>query len=104
MKVSKKRIEFSSGGKVVGYYEGGKWVFIGEIHLGKEDADHPIYGVNGGSGMTTETSGEGAVLVKAPKPGPPTSLDGQPFEARDAEIAALKDRVAALEERIAHGK
>ena len=100
MKVSKKRIEFNSGGKTVGYYEGGKWVFIGEIHLGKEDADHPIYGVNGGVGMTTETSGEGAVLVKAPKPGPPTSLDGQPFEARDEKIAALEARIVALEARI----
>jgi hypothetical protein len=100
MRVSKKRIEFRSGNKVVGYYEGGKWVFIGEMHLGSEDADHPVYGVNGGVGMTTETSGAGAVLVKAPKPGPPTSLDGQPFETRDEQIAALMERVAALEARL----
>ena len=79
-------------------------MFIGEIHLGKEDASHPAYGVNGSVGMTTVTSGAGAVLVNAPKPGPPTSLDGQPFEARDAEIAALKERVAALEARINNAK
>jgi hypothetical protein len=96
MKVSKKRIEFSSGGKVVGYYESGKWVFIGEVRLGSEDADHPVYGVNGGKGMTTETSGAGAVLVKAPKPGPPTSLDTRPFEDR---IAALEARIVELEMR-----
>jgi hypothetical protein len=96
MKVSKKRIEFNSGGKTVGYYEGGKWVFIGEIHLGEEGADHPVYGVNGGKGMTTKKSGAGAVLVKAPLPGPPTSLDMQPFDER---IAALEARIAALEAR-----
>ena len=80
MRVSKKRIEFRSGDDVVGYYEkeSKKWVFIGELHLGSEDADHPVYGVNGGVGMTTETSGDGAVLVKAPKPGPPTSQDTEP--------------------------
>ncbi len=100
MRVSKKRIEFKAGETTVGYYEGGKWVFIGEVRLGSEDADHPVYGVNNGSGMTTETSGKGAVLVKAPKPGPPTSLDGQPFEARDEQIAALMERVAALEARL----
>jgi hypothetical protein len=102
MRTTAKRIEFRSGDNVVGYYDKGssKWVFIGEVHLGSEDASHPIYGVNGGVGMTTATSGSGAVLVNATKPGPPTSMDGQPFEARDAEIAALKERVAALEARI----
>jgi hypothetical protein len=95
MKISKKRIEFNSGGKVVGYYEGGKWVFIGEIHLGSEGADHPVYGVNGGKGMTTETSGAGAVLVKAPKPGPPTSLDMRPLEARIAELEARIEELEA---------
>jgi hypothetical protein len=95
MRVSKKRIEFRSGDKVVGYYEGGKWVFIGEIHLGSESADHPVYGVNGGKGMTTETSGAGAVLVKAPKPGPPTSLDMRPLEARITELEARIEELEA---------
>jgi hypothetical protein len=106
VRTTAKRIEFRSGDDVVGYYDKGakKWVFVGEIRLGKEDASHPIYGVNGGAGMTTKTSGDGAVLVDAPQPGPPTSLDGQPFEARDAEIAALKERVAALEARISNGR
>jgi hypothetical protein len=94
MRVSKKRIEFRSGNKVVGYYEGGKWVFIGEVRLGSEDADHNVYGNNEGKGMTAKKSGAGAVLIKAPLPGPPTSLDMQPFEAR---IAALEARIEELE-------
>jgi hypothetical protein len=100
MRVSKKRIEFRDGDdSVVGYYDkqSKKWCFIGEIHLGTEDSDHPIYGVSGGVGMTTETSGVGAVLVNATKPGPPTSMDGQPLEDPLARIAALEQRVAELE-------
>ena len=102
VRVTKGKIEFYSGDTVVGYYdkENSKWAFIGEVHLGADDASHPAYGVNGGVGMTTVTSGAGAVLVNATKPGPPTSLDGQPFEARDATIAALEQRIAALEARI----
>jgi phage gp45-like len=102
MRVSKKRIEFRDGDdSVVGYYDkqSKKWCFIGEIHLGTEDSSHPVYGVNGGVGMTTETSGAGAVLVNAPKPGPPTSQDGQPLEDPLARIAALERRVAELEGR-----
>jgi hypothetical protein len=99
VRLTKGRIEFRVGDAVVGYYDTGgkKWAFVGEVHLGKEDAAHPAYGVSGGAGMTTATSGAGAVLVNATKPGPPTSMDGQPFEARDAAIAALEARVAALE-------
>jgi phage gp45-like len=80
VRCSAKRIEFRVGDEVVGYYDkaGKKWVFIGELHLGSEDAAHPVYGVNGGVGKTTEVSGNGAVLVNAPKPGPPTSLDTEP--------------------------
>jgi hypothetical protein len=40
------------------------------------------------------------VLVNATKPGPPTSMDGEPFEARDAKIAQLEARIAALEARL----
>lgn len=102
MRATAKRIEWRSGDNVVGYYDKGSstWCFIGTVKLGTESAQHPVYGVNGGVGMTTEGSGSGAVLVNATKPGPPTSLDGQPFEARDATIAALEARVAALEARI----
>jgi hypothetical protein len=100
MRVSKKRIEFYSGETVVGYYDkqASKWVFIGEVHLGTEDASHPVYGVNGGKGMTTEPSGAGAVLVNAPKPGPPTSEDMEPL-ATEQRFAALERRVAELEGR-----
>lgn len=80
VRTTKKRIEFRSGDDVVGYYdkEAKRWTFIGEIKLGSEDADHPVYGLNGGVGKTTEPAGDGAVLVKAPKPGPPTSEDTEP--------------------------
>jgi hypothetical protein len=99
VRVTKGRIEFRSGDSVVGYYDGGskKWSFTGEMRLGSDDANHPVYGVNGGVGMTTTTSGSGAVLVKAPQPGPPTSQDIHPLEA---EIAALRERIAALEARM----
>jgi uncharacterized FlaG/YvyC family protein len=102
MRTTKKRIEFRSGDNVVGYYDkdASRWVFIGEVKLGSEDADHPVYGVNGGLGKTTKQSGSGAVLVKAPLPGPPTSLDMAPLAARDAQIAALEARIAALEARL----
>jgi phage gp45-like len=103
IRVSKGRIEFRSGDAVVGYYDGQskKWSFTGEMHLGADSASHPAYGVSGGVGMTTVTSGSGAVLVNATKPGPPTSMDGEPFEARDAKIAQLEARIAALEARLA---
>jgi phage gp45-like len=79
VRTTKKRIEFRAGDEVVGYYdkENKRWCFIGEMKLGSEDASHPVYGVNGGVGKTTKTSGAGAVLVKAPEAGPPTSLDTQ---------------------------
>lgn len=80
LRCTSTRIEFRAGDTVVGYYDkaGKKWVLIGEIHLGSEDADHPVYGVNSGVGKTTKVTGDGAVLVKAPLPGPPTSQDLQP--------------------------
>jgi hypothetical protein len=80
IRVSKGRIEFRSGDTVVGYYDGQSktWVFIGQVKLGTESASHPVYGVNQGLGMTTQPSGSGAVLVNAPKPGPPTSMDERP--------------------------
>jgi hypothetical protein len=80
VRVSKKRIEFRSGEDVVGYYDkqAKRWVFIGEVRMGSESANHPVYGVNGGVGMTTQTSGDGAVLVNAPNAGPPTSMDTEP--------------------------
>lgn len=80
VRCTKGRIEFRVGDTVVGYYDKGakRWSLIGEVRLGSDDASHPVYGVNGGVGMTTETSGDGAVLVKAPKPGPPTSQDTEP--------------------------
>jgi phage gp45-like len=78
VRATKNRIEFRAGDQVVGYYEGGKWCFIGEIKLGSEDADHPVYGKNKGVGKTSENSGAGAVLIKAPKPGPPVSEDTAP--------------------------
>src|SRR6266699_3518248 len=72
VRTTKTRIEFRAGDDVVGYYDeaGKKWVFTGEVHLGSEGASHPVYGVNGGVGKTTKTSGDGAVLVDAPQPGP----------------------------------
>jgi hypothetical protein len=100
MRVSKKRIEFRSGDSVVGYYDKGasRWVFIGEIKLGSEDASHPVYGVNGSVGKTTEPSGAGAVLVNAPKPGPPTSEDMAPLTL-ELRLADLERRVVELEAR-----
>ncbi len=80
VRVSKKRIEFRSGDDVVGYYDKASktWVFIGKVKLGTESAAHPAYGVNGGKGMTSDPNGADAVLINAPKPGPPTSLDTEP--------------------------
>jgi phage gp45-like len=80
MRVSKKRIEFYSGTTVVGYYDkaSSTWCFIGKVKLGTESASNPVYGVNGGVGMTSDPAGSDAVLVHAPKPGPPTSQDTEP--------------------------
>lgn len=82
VRATKTRIEFRAGDTVVGYYDkaGKSWVFIGQVKLGSEDADHPVYGMNidSGKGQTAKTSGDGAVLIKAPLPGPPTSLDLEP--------------------------
>jgi phage gp45-like len=80
IRTTKNRIEFRSGDDVVGYYDKSakRWSFTGEVRLGQDDADHPVYGVNGAVGKTTKTSGVGAVLVKAPQPGPPTSEDTEP--------------------------
>ncbi len=80
VRATAKRIEFRVGDTVVGYYdkESSRWVFIGEVRLGDENASNPIYGVNGGVGKTTNPTGAGAVLVNAPKPGPPTSEDTAP--------------------------
>jgi hypothetical protein len=101
MRTTAKRIEFRSGDTVVGYYDKAakKWAFMGEIHLGAEDASHPAYGVSGGQGMTTVPSGDGAVLVNATKPGPPTSMDTDPL-ATEQRITDLEQRLAALEARI----
>jgi hypothetical protein len=103
MRCTNSRIEFRSGDTVVGYYDksASKWAFIGEVHLGVESASHRVYGVNGDVGMTTASSGSGAVLVNATQPGPPTSLDNQPYvlamEQRfEARIAELEARLAAL--------
>jgi phage gp45-like len=38
VRATKTRIEFRAGDQVVGYYDGGKWVFLGDIYLGSEDA------------------------------------------------------------------
>jgi phage gp45-like len=80
MRVTKGRIEFRSGDDVVGYYDkqSKTWCFIGKVKLGTESASHPVYGVNQGLGMTTDPNGSDAVLVNAPKPGPPTSQDERP--------------------------
>jgi hypothetical protein len=72
------RIEFRIGDNVVAYIDKDKFVTTIETRLGDENASHPVYGVNGGVGKTTKTSGAGAVLVTAPLPGPPTSQDAQP--------------------------
>ena len=78
VRCTKTRIEFRFGDEVVAYIEKGKFVTKIETRLGDEDADHPVYGVNGGVGKTTKKSGAGAVLVKAPEVGPPTSEDTEP--------------------------
>jgi len=81
IRCTKNRIEFRVGDTVVGYYDKSakRWSFTGEMRLGTDDAKHPVYGVgDGGTGNTTDKTGEGAVLVKAPNPGPPTSLDTEP--------------------------
>ncbi|MGY3130120.1 phage gp45-like [Bradyrhizobium sp. USDA 4501] len=80
IRCTKGRIEFRVGDDVVGYYDkdNKRWSFTGEMRLGDDNASHPVYGVNGGKGMTTKTSGSGAVLVTAPQPGPPTSEDVNP--------------------------
>lgn len=80
VRTTKTKIEFRAGDDVVGYYEKSskKWVFIGEVHLGSASASHPVYAANGGVGKTSKTSGDGAVLIDAPQPGPPTSQDAQP--------------------------
>lgn len=80
VRVNKKRIEFRSGNDVVGYYDKSSktWCFIGKVKLGTDSAAHPVYGVNGGVGKTSDPSGTDAVLINAPKPGPPTSLDTEP--------------------------
>jgi hypothetical protein len=100
MRTTANRIEFRSGDTVVGYYDkqAKKWAFMGEIHLGAEDASHPAYGVSGGQGMTTVPSGDGAVLVNATKPGPPTSMDTDPL-ATEQRIIDLERRIAELEAR-----
>jgi hypothetical protein len=100
MRVSKTRIEFYSGTTVVGYYDKGSstWSFIGTVKLGDDSASHPVYGVNGGKGMTTVASGAGAVLVNAPQPGPPTSEDTQ-TRIMEQRFAVLESRVAELEGR-----
>jgi phage gp45-like len=99
MRVSKKRIEFRTGDTVVGYYDkqAATWCLIGKVKLGSESAQHPVYGVNNGVGMTSDPNGSDAVLINAPKPGPPTSLDNAPLLDR---IGALERRVAELENRV----
>jgi phage gp45-like len=80
VRITKGRIEFYSGDTVVGYYDkqSTTWCFIGKVKLGTESAQNPVYGVNGGVGMTSDPGGSDAVLVNAPKPGPPTSQDTEP--------------------------
>jgi hypothetical protein len=99
VRCTSSRIEFRVGGNVVGYYDqqGSKWSLTGEIHLGDDSASNPVYGVNGGKGQTSKITGSGAVLINAPNPGPPTSMDNQPLLNR---IAYLEQRVAILEARL----
>jgi phage gp45-like len=80
VRVTKNKIEFYSGDTVVGYYDkaSATWCFIGKVKLGTDSAQHPVYGVNGGKGMTSDPSGSDAVTINAPKPGPPTSEDAEP--------------------------
>jgi phage gp45-like len=80
VRVVKNRIEFRSGDTVVGYYDkpSKTWCFTGKVKLGDENASNPVYGVNGGVGMTSDPGASNAVLINAPKPGPPTSQDTDP--------------------------
>jgi len=82
VRVTKSRIEFRDGDNVVGYYDkqNKRWSFTGEMRLGSDDATDPAYGVNkdSGKGQVTESTGNGAVLIKTTKPGPPTSGDINP--------------------------
>ncbi len=78
VRLYKDKIEFRIGDKVVAVIDKDKVATKIETRLGSEDADHPVYGLNNGVGMTSKTSGDGAVLIKAPEPGPPTSLDLEP--------------------------
>jgi hypothetical protein len=80
VRCTKDKIEFRIGDEVVAYIDKTNRRFVTKIEtrLGSEDADHPVYGLNGGVGKTSKTSGDGAVLIKAPQPGPPTSLDLEP--------------------------
>jgi phage gp45-like len=100
IRCTSSRIEFRVGDNVVGYYDtqGSKWSFTGEMHLGQDSANHPSYGVSGGVGMTTVTSGVGAVLVNATKPGPPTSEDNMPLSELESK---LTQRINDLEARLA---
>jgi hypothetical protein len=101
MRVSKARIEFRTGDTVVGYYDkaSATWCFIGKVKLGTESAQNPVYGVNGGVGMTSDPNGSDAVLINAPKPGPPTSQDNQPLVAIFERLDVLERRVTELEGR-----
>lgn len=53
---------------------------VGETRLGSDSASDPVYGKNhiSGRGQVTTASGGSSVLVDAPLPGPPTSLDLEP--------------------------
>jgi phage gp45-like len=101
MRVSKARIEFRTGTTVVGYYDkaSATWCFIGKVKLGTESAKNPVYGVNGGVGMTSDPNGSDAVMINAPKPGPPTSQDNQPLVAIFDRLDVLERRVTELEGR-----
>lgn len=78
VRCTKDKIEFRIGDKVVAYIDKDKFVTQIETRLGDENATNPVYGNNGGKGMTTIDKGQAAVLVKATQPGPPTSLDQAP--------------------------
>jgi len=101
VRCTSSRIEFRIGENVVGYYDtnGSKWSFTGEMHLGDDNASDPVYGVNGAVGQTTKMTGPGAVLVTAPNPGPPTSMDGNPLLDAIRRIGELERRIAELEAR-----
>jgi phage gp45-like len=78
VKCTKGRISFMLGDEEVAYFdkEARRFVVKVETKFG-EDASNPIYGVKDGKGNTVKTSGDGAVLVNATEPGPPTSEDTQ---------------------------